>query len=101
MDSGDGGLECVWTSWPHAQGAFDEVDALFYLRPRPLRTVLVLEEDQFAGGVEAGVAAGILEEHEGKEAERFGFIGHERGYDACEANGLGAEVLANQVIARG
>src|ERR1700722_20525697 len=64
-------------------------------------SVLIEEEDWFAGRADAGTGAGGLDLHEGDEAVDFWFGGCEFGQDAAEAEGVFAEGGAHEVVAGG
>ena len=63
----------------------------------PPRAVLLLERDQVAGGVDAGRAARVVQQHQREQAERLGLVGHELGERATETDGLGRELGADEV----
>ena len=54
----------------------------------PVGSILIEEEDWFAGRADAGAGAGGLDLHEGDEAVDFGFLRCEFGEDAAEAEGV-------------
>ena len=56
----------------------------------PAPAVLVLEQDELAARPDACIAAGIVEEHEGEDAEHLGLVGHQLHEDAREADRLAA-----------
>jgi hypothetical protein len=63
MKSRDGRLNCEWTDVA-IQSLLDEGQSFVDLRAVPAATILILEQHKFAGSIEAGVAPGIVEEHE-------------------------------------
>ena len=93
----------VW--WPAGLGrgarrsGSREGDALGDLVAVPAGAVLVGQQDQGAGGVEAGVAAGVLQEQEGEQGADDGPVGQQGVEHAQEADGLVAEVDAQGDVA--
>jgi len=67
----------------------------------PVGSVLIEEEDWFAGRADAGSGAGGLDFHEGDQAVDFGFLRGEFGEDAAEAEGVFAEGGADEVVSSG
>ena len=57
--------------------------------------------DELAGGADAGVAAGVVKEHEGEQAEILWRLGEEIAEYAGEADGLGGELAADEGVAGG
>ena len=89
MDGGDGGLELVGTAGGRSARSTSPRPSSIVRRPR--RAVLFLEHHEPpAGPIRA--AAGVVEEHQGEQADGLGLVGHEGRQDARQADGLGAEV---------
>ena len=42
-----------------------------------------------------------MKQHERKQSQDFGFVGHQAGQDACEPDGFGTELLADERFSRG
>jgi hypothetical protein len=64
-------------------------------------SVLIEQEDWFAGRADAGSGARGLDLHEGDQAVDFGFLRGEFGEDAAEAEGVFAEGGADEVVSGG
>ncbi len=67
----------------------------------PQATVLIGQEHEIATRAGAGGATRVHQQHQRQEAQDLRLLGHQVREDPFEANGLGAEVLAEQPIARG
>ena len=96
----DGGLDCERTGIAGHSG-LGERQAFLNLGLVPERAVLVFEEDQFAFGVIAGFAAGVVKQHQRQQAGCFGWgLGSHQGRDeTAETNGFATEIDAQQGIA--
>ena len=101
VDGGDGGVDLIRAglvaskTCPHQLMPFGDEVAV------PQVAVLVGESDHRAVRVGAGGSAGVGEQHEGEQAGRFGFVGHQLDEDAAESDGLGGEVDSCQLVAGG
>ena len=78
VQRGDGRLELVRAGPTHAQRPLDEGRALGDPLRVPARPILVLEQDEVAGGVDPRLATGVVQEHQGEQAQRLGLVGHQR-----------------------
>jgi hypothetical protein len=67
----------------------------------PMGSVLIEEEDWFAGTADAGSGAGGLDLHEGDQAVDFGFLRGQFGEDTAEAEGVFAKGGADEVVSGG
>ena len=67
----------------------------------PVGSVLIEEEDWFAGRADAGSGAGGLNLHEGDQAVNFWFGRSEFGEDAAKAERVFAEGGAHEIVAGG
>lgn len=65
----------------------------------PQRAVLVGEDDECPVGGGAGGPAGLDQQHEAEKPRHLRFVGHHFGQQACQSDGLGAEILAEELIA--
>lgn len=101
VDGGDGGLELVGADLGGAQGVLDECGAFGDGVVVPAGAVLFGEGDEGAVGVGAGGAAGVGEEHEGEQSGEFAVVGAGAVECSGEADGLGGEVDADEVVAGG
>jgi hypothetical protein len=68
-----------------SERAFEQMPPVVDLVVVPQPAVLIVEEDELAVA-EAGGAACVVDEHERKQAVRFGFVGHELNQEASEAD---------------
>ena len=98
---GDRRLELVRPRSPERLRATEDTQALLDLRPVPERAVLVGEEDELARGVDARVAARVLEEEESEEPERLRLVRHEDTEELRQPDRLGAQIGANEIVAGG
>lgn len=100
MLRGDGGLQGEWASAATQRFGYER-EGLGDLLMIPKLTVLLFKNDDVAGVVEAGIAAGIVQEHEGDEASglRGGERRGESAHEASETDGLAGEIGANQLAA--
>ena len=99
MARGDRGLELVPTAGAAAKGRLDERPALLDLVGVPAGAILVLEQDETAGLVESGLAAGVVQQHQGEQAEDLRLVRHQRGERPAEADRLAAEPVADVGVA--
>jgi len=60
-----------------------------------VRTILILEQHQPAVGAQSRLATRVLQEHQGQQAERLGFVGHQHRKQLREADRLVAEVCTD------
>jgi hypothetical protein len=97
----DGRLQLVVARAVVVQGAVEQAEPLLDLAGVPASAVPVLERHDVARLVHAGIAAGVLQQHERKQPERLGLVGHEARQDAGEADRLGAQAPAHEVGAGG
>ena len=67
--------------------------------PVPASPILIGEADEPAALIDTRRRAGVEQQHQGKQSEHFGFVGHELREQPTEADRLGAELAANQTIA--
>ncbi|HEX7300644.1 MAG TPA: hypothetical protein VF257_16720 [Solirubrobacteraceae bacterium] len=98
VQGGDGGLELVRPGAAQAQGAIEDVLALLDALEVPAAAVLVGQRDVRPVVRDARGAAGVVDEHERQQAGGLGVVGHELGQQACEADGLGAQVGAHEAV---
>ena len=66
----------------------------------PARSVLVVEQDQLPGRPDAGLAPGVVEQHQCQQPGRLGLVGEQRDHDPCQPDRLGAQLPADQRVAR-
>ena len=96
MQRGDGGLDGEGAGGG-AKGFGCEGQGLGDLAMVPAGAILVVEKDEVAGLVETGVAARVVQEHEGQQGGDFGRRGREpRPHEASETDGFGAEVRSDE-----
>jgi hypothetical protein len=95
----DRGLDLVGPGAAQPQAGPDEILAFGDHGPVPLAAVLVGEQDQRAAGPGAGRAAGLGQEQQGQQAAGLGLAGHQPGQQPGEADGLAAQIGADEVIA--
>ena len=72
---------CTWYGAGPAAGAArasSMARRLVDLRPVPARAVLLLQRHQVAGGVHAGGAAGVVQQHQGEQPLGLRLVGHQR-----------------------
>jgi hypothetical protein len=100
VDGVDGGLELVGAGLVAAQAAPDDGLALGDAVAVPAAAVLVAQRDEVAALVGAGGPAGVDQQHEGEQPHHLGLVGHELGQEPPEPDGLGAQLLADQPVAR-
>ena len=81
----------------HPQRPLDQVDALVDGVPVPRRAVLVGQEDEVAGGVRAGGAAGVGQHEHGQQAQHLRLVGHQVGQEAGQPHRFGAALGADVV----
>jgi hypothetical protein len=99
---GDLGLEEIGAAGGvDFMSAFDCGEASADEEEVPVGSVLIEEEDWFAGRADAGSGAGSLDLHEGDQAVDFGFLRGKFGEDAAEAERVFAEGGAHEVVAGG
>lgn len=75
MDGHDGGVELVGTELFAAEGGLQDGEGGGDFVAVPEGAILLVEGDEVALGVEAGIAAGVGEEEEGVETVDFGLVG--------------------------
>ena len=63
------------------------------------RAVLVGQQHQLAVGGGAGGPPRLDQQHQGEQPHDLGFVGHQLGQDPAQADGLGAQLLADQGVA--
>jgi hypothetical protein len=97
----DCGLELVWAGPPQAQRALQQPVALVDPGRVPQRAILLLEQHELAAGPGARLAAGVVQEHQGGEAQRLGLIGHQHGEQLREPDRLVAQLAADERVALG
>ena len=100
MTGRDGGLELVGPRSAQSKGGAEDISTLGDGRRVPQGAILVLEQDQIAVGIDPPGAPGIVQEHEGEQAQGLGLIGHQDREGAGEPDGFTAESLSYQVGAR-
>ncbi len=104
---GDFGLKQVGTTdWvlfcvEHVCGSVDRGEASADEEEVPVGSILIEEEDWFAGRADAGSGTGSLNLHEGDQAVDFGLLRGEFGEDAAEAQGVFAESGTDEVVPGG
>src|SRR5215472_1210400 len=97
---GDGGLDLVRPRASGAQRLLDESDALGDRGAVPPAAVLVLQEDQAAGGVDAPWPSRVDEQQEREEAGRLGLLGQQLSQGASEPDGLLAQRGPDELLSR-
>ena len=65
----------------------------------PQITVLVGQEHELALGVDARLASGVVQQHEGQEPVDLGLVRHEAAQHPGQADGLGAQVSPDELVA--
>ena len=85
---------------PHPERPLDERGALLDPGAVPATPILVVEEDELAVGADAGLAARIVQEHQGQQAERLGLVRHQPDQDAAEPDRLRAQLAPDERLAR-
>ena len=100
VHGGDRRLQLVRTGHaaPHAGG--DDRSALRRLRLVPPVAVLVGEPHEARRRRRCGRPARVGEQQQREQAVHLGLVGHQLGEQAGEADGLGAEVVAAELVAR-
>ena len=82
----------------HQRGALGDLAGV------PARAVLVLQQHELAGRVEARVAARVMEQHQREQAEHLGLVGHQGGEDAARGGSprrrARARTSASPLVAR-
>ena len=104
----DRGLELVGADLAHVKGFLYQRQP-FLNRPLiPLPTILLAEHDQLAGRTNAGRAPRMVQQHQAKQAQHLGVVAgwhvgarlaDEPFQHAAQADGLGAQLVANQRFA--
>jgi hypothetical protein len=94
---GDGRLELVGAGLREPQSRVEKTNPLTNLVLVPAVTVLLLQGHQGARPVDTGRATGVVEKHEGEQAQRLGLVGHELGERSGQADRLGAQALPHEV----
>ena len=61
--------------------------------------VLVLEQDELAACIEPGIPPRVGQQEQCQEAERLGLVGHQHAQELREPDRLGAQLLANRLVA--
>src|SRR5262249_4368425 len=100
MNGGDRGLQLIGTGLPATQCLVYKAQSVLNFVLVPQSAVLLLERDQLAAAVDAGVAARVLKEHQRKQALILRLVRHQLAKDARQPNGLGAEITANELLPR-
>ena len=95
MEGGDGGLDLIGAGAGMAHGLVDEGEALGDQGAVPEAAVLVVQQHQRALGIEAGGGAGMLQQHEGREAHDLGLGGVEAQQQAGKPDRLLRQGLAH------
>jgi hypothetical protein len=96
VDGVDRRLQLVRAGTAERQAAAHERPALLQERGIPARAVLLGERDEVAGRSRARGPSRVREQHEGEEAEDLGLARQEAVEHAPEADGLRAEVRADE-----
>ncbi len=96
MQRRDRGLQLVRTGRVHGEGEVQSANALGDHVPVPPRTILVIQQHQFAAVGRPRGVPGVLQQHERQQAERLGLAGHQRRQHAGEPDGLVAQLRADQ-----
>jgi hypothetical protein len=65
----------------------------------PPAAVLVREEHDAPVGGHAGRATGLGQQQQRQQPDRLGLVGHQLDQQAGQADGLGAQVLAYEIVA--
>src|SRR2546430_1382199 len=86
---------------PHPQGPLQSRTALLDRCLVPARTILVLEQDQAALARDTRRPPRVREQHEREQPEDLGLVRHQAQENATEADGLGAQLLADERLPRG
>ncbi len=97
MARGDRRLHLVRTGLPTPQRGVEDSRSLGDRVGVPPGAVLVFEQHQVAGTVDACRSARVVQEHQREQAQGFGFVGHQLGERSRQPDGLGAEVGAHEV----
>ena len=87
-------LELVRAGPAEPQGAVEQAAALLDPGPVPERAVLLLQQHERLAA--SRLAAGVVEEHQRRQAERLGLVRHQHGEQLPEPNGLVAELVAHR-----
>ncbi len=101
MERRDRGLDLVGPRPADLEGAaqkhlpFADPDAI------PARSILVVEQDQLTPCPHPGFAASVVEQHQREQPEHLRLRGNQLVDDACQADGLGAQLTSNERVTRG
>ena len=98
VDGGDRGLELVGPNASLGQRRSEALGAGGDLIAVPQAAVLIGEQDEIALGVEAGLAPGVVEQHERQETVDLGLIGDELAQHAAQADRFRAQIVADELV---
>ena len=101
MQCRDCRLQLIGPDPAGAQRLFDERQAFVDLAAIPQRAVLVLQSHQGAFPVDPRPAARSVQQHQGEQADALRFMRVDVAQHAGQANGFGAQLAADQGLARG
>ena len=99
VDGVDRGLDLERSRHVAAQARPHQGLALGDERSVPLAAVLVGEQHDGSIGRDAGGAARLGEQQQGEQSEHLGLVGHQLGQQPGQADRLGAQLVAHEVIA--
>src|SRR5947209_1691609 len=99
MQGRDRGLDLVWPRPRHPERAVQERTSLANLAPIPTVAVLLAEQDELSARAHPGVAARVVEEHEGEDPDRFRLVRHQAHEDPAQADRLRRELGPNEAVA--
>src|SRR5215813_13634707 len=101
MDSRNRGLDLIGTRPQHAKRLLNEPNALLNLRAVPFGPILILKKYQIAIFADPRLAPRVVEQHKCQQAHGLGLVRKECRQTAREAKGIGNEITANELSARG
>jgi hypothetical protein len=94
VTGGDRGLKLVGARLTTAQGSLDESRPLGDLICIPARPVLLLEEQEPAPRIEAGLAPRVVQKHQREQAEGLRLVRHQPHEERSEPLGIRGELAA-------
>ena len=97
---GDRRLQLVRAGAAPSERLLDQRRALGDLRVVPAGAVLVGQEHEVAAVVDTGVPAGVVQEHQREQSVDLGLVGHQRPQHPAQADGLVAQLAADQLRRR-
>ena len=101
MDRRNRGLECIRARRPAAiaQRGLDQRRTLVDLCAVPARSVLLLEQHDLAGPIEAALASRVVQQHEREQSLRLGVSRQQLDQHAPEPDRLLTQIVPHQPIA--